>query len=381
MKHKPFQSIYRPDFEVIEQRIGHVSYYPHSEQLPLLLRAINLEFLGGLPDRIAHVDRRADGFHKIMCYHAALMYCADLNRARPDQLRLFQLVDHDLVSRVSIVQQISESHPLGRIHRFRFYAGEDFFPEIRLSGKRVAFADHVLQRFTARVPNNVGEDLTYLLLGFFGTPIVSMPVGKSFAFVIQFQESMLAFTYKETPDEYILTTCLTINEINSLELRYPAYAHNLHYGEAFTKPRLRTWFPSRWMEDIYSRWRRKVPLPPPLAPLEGLSGRKLGNWHWLGHQVKDGVVKNGHGHGSQFCFTDQIPGPCVMEIKPGQSIPAFDEIQILKGWKPDVDWEGMMAQREAEEARARSADREPAGMDANPRRGPTPGLPGKSSSH
>ena len=34
---------------------------------------------------------------------------------------------------------------------------------------------------------------------------------------------MLAFTYKETPDEYLLTTCLTINEINSLERLYPAF--------------------------------------------------------------------------------------------------------------------------------------------------------------
>jgi hypothetical protein len=49
MKHNPFQSIYREDFEVLEQRIGHTSYYPHNEQLPLLLRAINLEFHGGLP--------------------------------------------------------------------------------------------------------------------------------------------------------------------------------------------------------------------------------------------------------------------------------------------------------------------------------------------
>ena len=153
------------------------------------------------------------------------------------------------------------------------------------------------------------------------------------------------------------------------------FAYNLHYGEAFTKPRLRTWFPSRWMEDIYSRWERKVPLPPPMKRLEGLPGRKLANWHWLGHQVKDTVVNNGHGPGSQFCFTDQIPGPCVLEIKPGQSIPAFDEIQILKGWKPDVDWDGMMAQREAEEARARSANHEPAGMDGNTQCDRAPDLP------
>jgi hypothetical protein len=353
MKHNPFQSIYRENFEVLEQRLGNVSHYPHTEQLPLLLRAINLEFLGGLPDRIARVDRRADGFHKIMRYHAALMFCATLNRARPDRLRLFHLFDPDLVAQVSIVQHITESHPLGRLHRFRFYAGENFFEEIRLSGKRVAFADHVLQRFTARVPNNVGEDLTYLLIGFFGTPIVSMPVGKSPAFVIRWHESMLAFTYKETPAEYLLTTCLTINEINSLERRLPAYAHNFHFGEAFIKPRLRTWFPSQWMEDIYSRWQRKVPLPPPITLPGGVAGRKLENWHWLGHQIKDTVVKNGHGPGSQICFTDQIHGSSILELKPGQPIPAFDEIKFLKEWKPDVDWEGMMAHREAEEAAAR----------------------------
>jgi hypothetical protein len=379
MKHQPFQSIYRPDFEVIEQRAGHASYYPHTEQLPLLLRAINLEFLGGLPDRVARVDRRADGFHKVLRYHAALMYCATLNGARRDQLRLFHLFDRDLVARVSIVQQISESSPLGRIHRFRFYAGQDLFPEIRLSGKRVAFADHVLQRFSARVPNNIGEDLTHLLLGFFGTPIVSMPVGKSHAFVITYGESMLAFTYKETPDEYLLTTCLTINEINSLERRYPAYAHNFHFDAAFTKPRLRTWFPSRWMEQIHSRWERKVPLPPPMERLEGLAGRKLENWHWLGHQVKDAVVKHGHGPGSQICFTDQIPGPSILEIKPGQSIPAFDELQVLKGWKPDVDWEGMMAQRDAEEAEARQAGQAPARPDGGANRDQPSGLPGQSA--
>ena len=62
MQHRPFESIYRPDFEVVEQRRGHVSLFPHTDQLPLLLRALNLEFYGGLPGRIARVDRRADGF-------------------------------------------------------------------------------------------------------------------------------------------------------------------------------------------------------------------------------------------------------------------------------------------------------------------------------
>jgi hypothetical protein len=360
MKHQPFQSIYRPDFEVVEQRVGRVSYYPHTEQLPLLLRALNLEFLSGLPGGIARVDRRADGFHKILRYHAVLTYCCNLNVARTDQVRLLHLFDPDLVARVSIVQQITESQPLGRVHRFRFYAGADWFPEIRLSGKRIAFADHVLQRFSTRVPNHLGEDLSYLLLAFYGTPIVSMPVGKSPAFVIQWHDSMLAFTYKETADEFLLTTCLTVNEINSLERRYPAYAYNLHFGEAFTKPRLRTWLPTHWMDDIHSRWQRKIQPPPPMERPTGLVGKKLENWHWRGHQVKDGVVGDGHGPGSQIFFTDQIPGPCIIEIKPGQTVPAIDEVAILKAWKPDVDWEGMMAERAAEEAESRQTKHSPA---------------------
>jgi hypothetical protein len=235
--------------------------------LPILLRALNLEFLGGLPDRIARVDKRADGFHKILRYHAALTYCASLNAARPDRLRLFQLFDSHVVSHVSLVQQITESHPLGRVHRFRFYAGPDYFPEIRISGKRVAFADHVLQRFATRVTNAVGEDLTQLLLVFFGSPIIGLTVGKSPAFVLPWSSSLLAFTYKETAEEYFLTTCLTVNEINSLEKCHPALGHTPHYGPDFVRPRVRTWETTRMMNLLYDRWHQRILLPGPSVPL------------------------------------------------------------------------------------------------------------------
>jgi len=61
MKHLPFESIYRQDFQVVEQRQGNVTLYPHTDQLPVLLRALNLEFYGALPDRVARVDHRGDG--------------------------------------------------------------------------------------------------------------------------------------------------------------------------------------------------------------------------------------------------------------------------------------------------------------------------------
>jgi hypothetical protein len=87
MKHLPFQSIYRSDFEVVEDRHGKVRLFPHTGQLPVLHRALNLEFLGPLPGRIARVDRRADDLHKIQLRTAALLYASTVNASRPDALR------------------------------------------------------------------------------------------------------------------------------------------------------------------------------------------------------------------------------------------------------------------------------------------------------
>jgi hypothetical protein len=61
---------------LVEERSGRLSRFPHTDQLPLLLCALNLEFFNGLPGRIARVDKRADGFHKILRYPATQAYCA-----------------------------------------------------------------------------------------------------------------------------------------------------------------------------------------------------------------------------------------------------------------------------------------------------------------
>jgi hypothetical protein len=72
MKHNPFQSIYREQFGVVEQRHGHRRLYPHTDPLPLLRRALNLAFLGALPDHIARGDQQADGFHKVLLSRATV---------------------------------------------------------------------------------------------------------------------------------------------------------------------------------------------------------------------------------------------------------------------------------------------------------------------
>jgi hypothetical protein len=341
MKHSPFESIYRQNFEVVEQRQGKVTLFPHTDQLPLLFRALNLEFHGGLPGRIARVDHRADGFHKIVLRTAAMLFCNSLNCSRSDRLRLFCLINPDLVAKVAIVQQITESAPLGSCHRFRFYAG-DFFPEIRLGGKRLVFADHVLQRFSARVPNNIGEDLSSFVTAVFGSPAIDMPCGRGRALIFPWGDSLLALPYKETRDDFFVMTCLTVNEINALDIEMPPQTFNLHYGSTFAEPEVRNWIPTAWAADLFQRWDRRSQLPPPGRHLEKKA------WHRVGHLIKDILLKQGFGPGSRICFLDNIPGPCVLEIRPGDEEPRINELVAWKKTHPGYNWDVIVARRKAQ---------------------------------
>lgn len=345
MKHSPFQSHYRPDFELVEQREGNRRLFPHTEQLPLLLRAINFEFRQPLPARFARVDHRADGFHKIVLQTAAMLFCEGVNGARPDGLHLYSLPDENLVSRVTVVQQVTEDRRQGALHSFRFYGGADFFPEIHLSGKRVRFTDHALARFSSRVPKHIGDDLTMLLLAFYGCPLIALPTGAGRAFILTYINTLLALTFEETETEFIITTCLTINELNSLSPELPVHAYNLHYGAAFTKPKIRNWLPVSHMVDLYKIWQNKVPLPPPQP-----AGRKM-DWPRLANWVRGHEEQEGHGHGSRLVFQDNLPGPKLLRLKPGHKEPAIDELAAYKFTAPDYDWDTILARQEAEDQR------------------------------
>ena len=327
---------------MVEQKIGNLTFYPHTDQLPQLHRALNLEFLGALPGHIARVDKRADGFHKIMLRRAGILYCANLNAARADEVRLYALPDADRVTRLTIAQQVTENTPLGRVRRFRFYGPDGFFPEIRLSGKRIAFADHVLQRFTQRVPNRVGADITNLLLAFYGTNLISLPVGPGRAFVLQYNDSILAFTYKETADEYFLTTCLTVNEMSSLREERPVRAYNFHYGESFTEPANRP-EPVETMQECIEIWRRRTPLADMTAKINAAAKER---WSGIAQRIRDIVLIEGHGPGSQIEFVDFIPGPRLMEAIPPEPFPEGEKLRArFLGKNPEM--EAIMAKRRA----------------------------------
>lgn len=341
MKHEPFQSIYRPDFEVVEERHGRLRRYPHTEQLPALHRALNMEFLNALPDHIARTDKRGNGFQKNLLKHAGMTFCNMFNAARTDGLHLHAMPDPDLVTRLVLVQQVTEETRRGVRHRFKYYGGAAFQPDIRISGKPLVFTDHVLERFSTRVPNKVGEHLCMLLLIFFGSPIIALPVGPNLAFIMPYHDTLLAFPFELEEDELVITTCLTIHEMNSLERQMPPLAFNVHYGAAYAVPRIRHWFPAKWMFDVYAKWERKVPLPPPLPVLPpGV------RWHRVAQLIKDNEVDKGHGPGTTYNFLDHVPGPYAVEFPPSQPEPRVDERQLHKQIDSKPDWDAAFDHRD-----------------------------------
>ncbi|MSU64365.1 MAG: hypothetical protein EXS31_18580 [Pedosphaera sp.] len=211
--------------------------------------------------------------------------------------------------------------------------------EQKCHNENCCIADHVLQRFSARVPNYVGEDLSNFLVAFFGSPSISMTVGPGRAFFVPYHDSLLAFTYEETETEFVITTCLTINEINSLMPDAPPHAFNMHYGRAFTRPKIRHWMPAQYMAKFFKCWERKTALP----TLKDKSALKY-NWHWIGHWVRDNVRNKGHGPGSQYLFLDNVPGPCQVELLPGQPEPRINELEIYKRTHPEYDWDTHFAE-------------------------------------
>jgi len=341
MKHEPFQSIYRPDFVVVEERRGRARLYPHTEQLPNLHRALNLEFLNALPDHIARTDKRGNGFQKNLLKHAGMTFCNLFNAVRTDGLHLQSLPDADLVTRLTVAQQVTEETRRGVRHRFNFYGGENFQPDIRISGRRLVFTDHVLERFSTRVPNRVGEHLSMLLLIFFGSPIIALPVGPSLAFIMPYRDTLLAFPFELEQGELVITTCLTIHEMNSMERHVPPLAFNVHYGADYAVPRIRHWLPTKWMGEVYAKWERKAPLPPPIRVLPAAL-----RWHRVAHMIKDCEVDKGHGPGTSFSFLDHIPGPYAVEYPPSQPEPRVDERQVHKNIDSKPDWDEIFDHRD-----------------------------------
>ena len=310
-QHAPFESIYLDKFEVVEQLGEGTHRYPHTDQLAALSRAINLEFYGPLPNRIRNVDARADDYHKSLLNLAALFFCRYVNESRADQLRLFPVVTPELVTKVGIVQRVSQSTLRGRHHRFRFFTGQDFVPDIHVCGKRLVYTDHVLRRFTERVPTWAGADLMELLAIFFFNPLIVTTVGQSPAFLFPYNDSLLAFTFEESAEEIVVTTCLTNREIHRLEFSAPPRVYNSHYGPAYTPPVIRNWLPESWAKDLDELWQKQAPLAAPVV-----KSKRLASWAKTTVLIEQYAPKMSRVPGCRMQFMDQLPGLSVRFLLP-----------------------------------------------------------------
>jgi hypothetical protein len=249
----------------------------------------------------------------------------------------------DRVARVSIVQQSVEKHIEGDLYRFKFYAGEDFFREVRINGKKIVVAKHVLHRFTKRVSNPLGTDLTVLLDIIFGSPAILMPCGKSAAFTYLHDKSMLAFVVRpsDSDPEYFLATCLTCKEAPCPDGISIPQVFIPHFGKEYKEPKTRNWDPIVLQEILFALWKGKAPFKHP-APIT----RAL-KWATEAQKVKDFLKKEGHGDGSKFLFRDNIPGPGTIKLKPGEVEPRHVLLEDFKMLDPTRDWEEIDREQRA----------------------------------
>jgi len=324
IKHFKFNTKYLKDFVVVEERRGDISLFPHTGQLKVLHEALEKEFRAPLSRPISGVNAYSDDYWKIVRKLAVFAFCHLFNSGRSDKLCLFCLLDPNKVARITIVQKITEHTPLGACHRFMFYGGPDFIHEIRMSGKQLVFADHVLERFNQRAHNLVMDQLGSFLYLFFGSPIVGMSINNGKALVVSNIDEFLAFTYEVTDTKYIITTCLDQSIVHSLKLHLPAKAFNLHYSESFVRPKIRNWNPLGVMFNYEDKWAEKKPLEPlALPPLPEDWATKCRNIIPMARRTF------GHGADSQLFFLDDLPGPLTIELPPGQVLTQFNEAAFL----------------------------------------------------
>ncbi len=337
--HHQFNSKYLDDIHLVEERRDNETRFPHTDQLQKLLRALTHEFNSGLPQKIATVDHRATDFLKIQRAQAVILFCLYINRARKDRLRLFPIFDENLVSRISIVQRRAANDPeKGTIHRFKFYAGDDFFREVYLNGRRVSFAGHLLDRFSERVPNHIGADLTEFLTMFFGTPVVIMSNNNEGAAVFGYRNSAVFLPVRRTDDdkEYFFPTCLTVNEVNKLEPQLPPPAYVFHFYPEYQTPARRNWNPAATVYQCYHSWKNKVPLS---APKPSIYDGK--SWSYLAYSIREILQLGGHGEHSKIRFFDNVHGTSIFQLTQAQPEVSLSEVEMVKPFAPNTSNEEL----------------------------------------
>jgi hypothetical protein len=315
--HYYLDSLQSGNLELEEEAWGNIRLFPKTSQLPELQREMDRQFRAPLSQLISRVSARSDDFWKIARKAAAFAFCHYINSGRSDKLRLFCLPDHNKVARITIVQQMTRHEEKGAIHSFRFYGGEDFFPEIRLSGRRLLFTNHILERFKQRADNLLVEEIGAFLNIFFNSCVIGMEVNGGQALILPNHTEFLAFTYRKDPSEYVLTTCLAKEQVNNLKPTLPAKVFNLHYGESFSPPHTRNWNPLADMLKFEAEWKSK-------EEVDEVEFSYQKDWPTVCNNFHHSLRQSGFNGHSTMHFVDDIPGPHTLALKPEDKILKFD---------------------------------------------------------
>ena len=144
----------------------------------------------------------------------------------------------------------------------------------------------------------------------FETPYVLMFCGGGYALAVQYENSLFVMPIEQRDEGLVILTCLTVDEIQSLEMGTPSFGLNLHYDPDFKLPRIRNWSPTLRAMELIKAWKQKSKLP--AAKEVG----DIGSWSKIAAWIRDVVEIERHGEGSRLVFLDNIPGPCSISIRP-----------------------------------------------------------------
>ena len=163
MKTRQFEFLNNPNVIVLGEKGKKYDLFPHTQQLQTLWTKIDKHFRLPIANKFQRADKRASDSIKASLYEVAMAYCGLFNNARSDKIQLHALPSPDLVTHITIVQQITIYGSAGNLHGFWFYGGPTFSAEIRLGGKHLLLASHVLEQFRKRYPDDCGLALSNLI--------------------------------------------------------------------------------------------------------------------------------------------------------------------------------------------------------------------------
>ena len=315
----PFESKYLRDFAVVEEHHNQLRLFPATEQLPLLAHAIEQEFRAGLTTRLAATDGRADPWRKLQLWKAGSAFCNFLNSDRSDQLHVQPFYTPEFVTQIAVVQHISQAEAGGNRHWFRAFRNTAFLPDIYLSGKRVTFSSHAIDRYAQRVLTFHAHPAVMLVGEFFHSVITVLQLnGDRPALAIEAGGTVVVFPFEETATEFFILTALGPKEITYLAPLAPPRRLNLHYGPVFTPPTTLNFDVPKQIAKLLKYWETKQPHADATKMMNDI---RASGWTRTVQLAEHAMRIQGFTETTRLVFHDDVYGPTVLTRTPKPSPP------------------------------------------------------------